>query len=117
MGLFSKKKKKKNSPFELDWGKITPDGYNSNENKALYVFNHHFLNEESRRLSRIFAGGRVNWYSNHLPGNCKNELLLDIRGQDEVTFELQFQEEWGKGIKEKNTKLLEQDNLIVEFLI
>ncbi len=115
MGLFSKKKK--NSPFELDWGKITPDGYNSKENKALYVFNHHFLNEESRKFSKVFAGGRVNWYSNRLPKNCKNELLLDIRGQDEITFELQFQEEWGKGIKEKNSKLLEQGNLVIEFLI
>lgn len=118
MGLFSRKKKNNpTSPFELDWGEITPEGYNASENKALYVFNHDFLSAESRKFSRIYAGGRVNWYIRHLPANCVNEVVLDIRGQDEVTFELDLQKEWGEGVRQKNSKHTALDNLIVEFLI
>lgn len=102
MGLFGKKKKDTSiSPFDLDWGEITPDGYNSDEGKALYTFNHFHLSQEARELSRIYSSGRVNWYSIHLPRNSKHHIILDIRGQEEIEFEFDLQKKWADEIRSK----------------
>ncbi len=39
MGLFKKKKVNSLSPFDLDWGEITPDIYNGETNEAFHICN------------------------------------------------------------------------------
>jgi hypothetical protein len=43
MGLFKKKKVNSLSPFDLDWGEITPDIYNGETNEAFHICNHYHI--------------------------------------------------------------------------
>lgn len=87
MNLFRKRKTDINlSPFEFDWGEVTPDLVNSDKGEYTNISNHYLVNNEGRKLSPIFSTGRVIWYSKHLPHNLKPLVLLDIRGQDEISF-------------------------------
>ncbi len=95
MGIF-RKKNKNISPIDLDWGEITPDAYNQDENNAFYVFGFHMIQEESRKMASKYITGKVLWYKYHLPENCSHSIKLDIRGQREIKFEMHMMSTWRK---------------------
>jgi hypothetical protein len=99
MGLFKKKKVNSLSPFDLDWGEITPDIYNGETNEAFHICNHYHISEEGRNISRIFTSGRVVWYHPHLPKKSSHHIRLDIRGQNEISFEIEQHREWKKQVQ------------------
>ncbi|MBP8033680.1 MAG: hypothetical protein KAZ71_03720 [Bacteroidia bacterium] len=65
----------------LDWGQITPEGVNLNENEFLYVYNHDLSSSEKIDRTIRFIIGRLNYYDNHLPENPRHQIKIDIRGQ------------------------------------
>ena len=69
------------NPFELDWGEVTPEGFDDSKNQALHVLNCFLQSTESRNLCQIFLVGRIVWFSKHLPPNCSHRVRLDTRGQ------------------------------------
>ena len=110
MGLFSRKKKGNEvSPFELDWGEITPDGYNSEKRESFYVANFLMTEESSRKLAKIYLSGKINWYEKHLPKGSKHHLRLDISGQREIKFEIDMMRNW-KDQTVKQTRM-KNDNI------
>jgi len=111
--FFKSKKETPVDPFELDWGEITPDGYNQNEKSSLCVFAHSLISEEARPLSSIFAAGRIVWYNNHLPEGTANKVLLDIRGQDAMKYEFEIQENWAKELRSRTIDV--HSNMILEI--
>lgn len=75
MGLFSK------NPFELDWGSITPDGYNEVEKTALSVFNFDISSAEKIDRCIVFCIGKALWLEKHLPAKTVQKFVFDLRGQ------------------------------------
>jgi len=68
-------------PYSLDWGSFTTDGYNSDSNEALQVYNIRI--QEGNKNQRIisFIAGRAAWGTFNLPTNCKQKIIIDVRGQ------------------------------------
>lgn len=107
MGLFSKKKKGISiSPFDFDWGEVTPDASSMDEKEAFYVYNFSMIDEQRRDLARIFIANKTLWYEQELPKGFKHHLRLDVSGQEEIEFQVSMMREWKKvtidKIKEKN---------------
>jgi hypothetical protein len=65
----------------LDWGQITPEGANLENNEFYYVFNHDLTSEEKVDRTIRFIVGRLNYYDLHLPAGPKHVIKIDIRGQ------------------------------------
>lgn len=103
--------------FDLNWGEISPDLYDEKNNEAVYVFNFSFISPEARNLVKKFAVGKVLWYHDQLPKNCRQVVELDLRGQDEIKYELEIQDEWiedaSNRIKKINNKANFHFGLIV----
>jgi hypothetical protein len=93
-------------PYSLDWGTITPEGFSSDKNIALHVFNFFLKDEENRSLSIKFIAGKVKWYSTHLPEDCSQIIRVDARGQ-ELDFEvlIDFKEALRNAISQKVKKI------------
>lgn len=75
MGLFSK------NPYDLDWGNVTPDGYNEAEKMALSVFNFDISSAERIDRCIIYSVGKILWLNKHLPEETTQKVLFDLRGQ------------------------------------
>lgn len=68
-------------PFKADWGAVTPEGYDRNQNQAFYVYNFYMQGPESRDLSQIFLVGKLIWSHQHLPAGCSYRVRIDLGGQ------------------------------------
>ncbi len=66
---------------QLDWGEVTPEGFDGNRNQALHVLNVFLQNPEGRRLALPFLVGRVIWFQRHLPRGCSHRVRVDTGGQ------------------------------------
>lgn len=75
MGLFSK------NPYDLDWGKVSPDGYNEAEKIALSVLNFDISSAEKIDRCIIYCSGKVLWLDKHLPKDTTQKVVFDLRGQ------------------------------------
>lgn len=117
MGLFSRKKKKEEtSPFELDWGEVTPDLVNSEKSEYTNVSNHYLVNDLGREYSPIFTAGRIIWYAKHIPSEYKSSILLDIRGQDEIKYNTDLKKKWGKETRGRIERSLKGIELTINLL-
>lgn len=97
MGLFGKKKKSISvSPFDLDWGEVTPDLISAEKSEYINISNHRLTSDFGKELSPIYTAGRIVWYTKHIPPTYKPLILLDIRGQDEIKFNSEVKKDWGK---------------------
>ena len=67
--------------LDLDWGNVTPEFANIEENLFTYVFNHDLSSKAHIDRTIRFIVGRLCFYDQHLPENAKHEIKLDIRGQ------------------------------------
>jgi hypothetical protein len=118
MGLFGKKKKDISiSPFDLDWGEVTPDLISSEKSEYTNISNHYLINDLGRELSPIFTAGRITWYSKHIPSEYKPLVLLDIRGQDEIKFNTELKKNWGKGTRDRIENTVNGIELTINLLL
>ncbi|RXK85273.1 hypothetical protein [Filimonas effusa] len=69
------------SLFDLDWGQITPDGYNEELNQVLHVFNFDMSSKENLKRILSYITGRIIWMSYNAPLGSSHRVVLDIRGQ------------------------------------
>lgn len=65
----------------LDWGQITPEGYNTQTKVVLHVFNHDLTSSEKIDRTVRFIVGRVNYYELHVPPGATHLIKIDARGQ------------------------------------
>jgi hypothetical protein len=109
MGLFSK------NPYDLDWGSITPDGYNDADKVALSVFNFDISSVEKIDRCIVFCVGKVLWLNKHLPKETTQKITLDLRGQPLpfLTRARKMNDEILKIIQAKNPEIV----LNIEILI
>lgn len=100
------------SPFDMDWGEVTPDIYSKNKSQTTNISSHSLLNQNGRKLSPIFSAARIIWYSNHLPGDLSQKALLDIRGQREIKFNQEVHDEWRN---EMNSRIQKKGSIKYEI--
>jgi hypothetical protein len=67
-------------PFTLDWGPITPDFYNREQNHAIHVVNHLLEADNIARTLR-FLRARVRNFNRHLPDGAQHTAFFEDRGQ------------------------------------
>lgn len=65
----------------LDWGPVTPEGYDGQKREALQILNMKLVGEANRRRAVRFVTARVVHFSKHLPENSSQRLRFDLRGQ------------------------------------
>jgi hypothetical protein len=69
-------------PHLLDWGSITPDFYNDEQNHAVHVVSHALdVPAEVARTIR-FVRGRARWFARHLPAGAKQSVFVEDRGRE-----------------------------------
>lgn len=66
---------------ELDWGSVTPEASNVENNTFTYVFNHKLSSTAEIDRTIRFVVGRLQFYDNHLPANPRHDVRVDARGQ------------------------------------
>jgi hypothetical protein len=66
----------------LDWGHVTPEGYNRQTNVVLHVFGHDLSSLEKIDRTVRFIVGRVIYYELHVPAGATHFIKIDARGQD-----------------------------------
>jgi hypothetical protein len=69
------------NPFDLEWGEVTPEGYDKDQNQAFHVINCSMIGLENRRRCLVYLVGRVAWFSKHLPKGCSHRIRIDTSGQ------------------------------------
>jgi len=67
---------------DMDWGAVTPELFNREKNSVVHIFNHCLLDWGNINRAIKFAVGRIEWYKDFLPQDCKHEVVFDDRGQD-----------------------------------
>jgi len=72
---------------KLDWGQVIPEGYNTQTNVILHVFNHDLTGSEKIDRTIRFIVGRLNYCELHVPAGATHFIKIDARGQQisEVT--------------------------------
>jgi len=68
-------------PLELDWGGITPDFYNKDQNHAVHVVAHELESTENVARTVRFLLARARHFSRHLPAGAQQSAFVDDRGQ------------------------------------
>ena len=68
-------------PYNLDWGVVTPDGYNKELNELLHVFNFDVSSRDNIKRCTIFVIGRIIWFNIHVPSGSIHKIVFDLRGQ------------------------------------
>ena len=101
-------------PFVLQWGEITPEGYDENINQALHVFNFYLLDEVARKYSSIFINGRVNWFVKHLPPLCAHLIRVDTSGQ---AISIEILNQWRDEVLNKLRKEFPSLKIEMEILV
>jgi hypothetical protein len=72
---------KETMPYEMDWGIISPDGFNQKEKEALFIFNFDITRELSRDYNSRFILGKLYWSSVQMPSDISLKIIFDLRGQ------------------------------------
>lgn len=77
--LFSK------DPYELDWGNITPEGFDQEKKEVIHIFNFDISSAEKVSKCSVFSVGKIIWVNKHIPKGTTQKVILDLRGQP-ITF-------------------------------
>jgi hypothetical protein len=102
------------NPFELDWGEVTPEGFDNNKNQALHVLNCFMQSPESRRLVLIYLIGRIVWFNKHLPPGCCHRIRIDTGGQ---FISVNVLNKWREAALSKIRERLPAVQIEIEFLV
>ncbi len=70
-----------NVPYNLDWGPVTPDGYDRGKNEALWIVNFNLSTKEQIFRVTNFLIGEIVWAKLNLPDGCIERIIIDISGQ------------------------------------
>ena len=103
------------NPYELDWGNVTPDGYQIETREVLYVFNFDISSTAKIERCILFTIGKIIWTDKHIPENTNQKVIFDLRGQPLMFLERarKMKEAVIGGIKKNSPSL----NIIIEILI
>lgn len=74
-------------PYELDWGNVTPDGFDEKNQEIVHVFNFDISSKDKIDNCIIFSVGKIVWSHFHIPEGIKQKLVFDLRGQPLVFLE------------------------------
>ena len=69
-------------PNLLDWGAVTPDFYNDEQNHAVHVVSHALAAPAEVNRTVRFVRGRARWFARHLPAGAKQSVFVEDRGRD-----------------------------------
>lgn len=83
-----------NSVYNLDWGDIYVDSYNTNIKTATIIFNFK-ISQDSYESIFIYSIGQIFWTYKNLPPRSNIVVIFDARGQD---FDLGLFEKLEKAI-------------------
>jgi len=75
--------------YELDWGNVTPEGFNRTSREVLHVFNVDISTSESVQRCIFFSIGKIVWTNFHLLENKKQKVVFDFRGQSDSVDKFQ----------------------------
>ena len=67
--------------WELNWGPVTPEGFNSEKNQAIIVMNVDLTSIAKVEHVVAYVAGKISWYALHLPKNASQLVYFDITGQ------------------------------------
>lgn len=99
--------------YKLDWNPITVEGYNSEKNEVVMVFNVDITVEEKTANVIQYIFGRTIWCIKNFPSNVKIMLSFDIRGQGIIMSR-------SNSIKQKILELINsigsKNQISIEFL-
>jgi hypothetical protein len=102
-------------PYHLDWGAITPEGYNKETKELLHVFNIDVSSRDNIQRCTVFIIGRIAWFNMQAPAGSSQKIVLDLRGQA-LTL-LDRARKMKAEIIEGSTTLNPSLQLIIEILI
>jgi hypothetical protein len=71
--------------LELEWGAVTPDFYNKEQNHAVHVVNHDLESTDNVARTVRFLRARARFFACNMPPNPKQSAFVDDRGQDVPT--------------------------------
>lgn len=74
-------------PYTMDWGAVSPEGYDSIQNQLLYVLNVDFSNTANRERIAAYVVGRISWYSIQGPAGASHRVIFDLRGQEPLCLD------------------------------
>lgn len=104
-----------NSPYDLDWGKITSSGFSENNGEVLHVFNFDVTSKENVERSVIFSVGKIIWSGKHILGDVTQKIVFDLRGQPISLIER------ARNMKKKIMEILNESgytqSIVIEILI
>ena len=69
------------NPFDLDWGTVTPEGWNNEKQEALHVYNVALTKGATLERAKRFIVGRIIHFSHHIPSGATQKVVIDARGQ------------------------------------
>lgn len=84
--------------YSYDWGGLTVDAFDQNNNIAFVVFNMN-LSEQCIDNVYVYTAGMIIWAKKQLPADCKIEIRFDILGlQVSLSFLNDLKERILKGL-------------------
>jgi hypothetical protein len=86
--------------YDLDWDKLTVEGYSEDRNEAVMVFNVDVTSEEKANRVIQYVVGRTIWGCHNFPPEANIVLSFDLRGQG-------ISESRSDGLKQTIFKLIE----------
>lgn len=102
-------------PYSLDWGNLTPEGHDADNQTVLHVFNVDISSTEMIERCIIFVTGKLIWSSKQIPANTQQKVTFDLRGQP-ITFVNRFRK-----MKEQILQLVKNNagltNITIEALL
>lgn len=66
---------------DLDWGVVTPEGYDDANQEALHILNVNFIGDENKNRVIKFVCARILNFNKHLPSGGSQRVRFDLRGQ------------------------------------
>lgn len=103
------------NPYKLDWGNITPDGYNELLQEIVHVFNFDISSKDKIERCIIFSVGKIIWSDMHIPKYTQQKIVFDLRGQPLVFLDRakKMKKDISEAVKKTNSSI----NFIIEILI
>lgn len=100
-------------PYQFDWGNITAEGYNSEINEVILVFNCDLRAEVNISNAVQFVIGRICYGAINFPQNAAIRITFDVRGQEIIMSRTKIVKEQ---LLNKVQKIGVDNNLMIEFL-
>lgn len=101
------------SPYKLDWGVITAEGFNDKTNDVILIFNCDLRSKTNINNTIQYVVGRVCWGHLNFPENALIKLKFDIRNQGIIVSEFN---KFKTTLEKRFAELSVRNNISIEFL-